>query len=139
MLKNVLASVKSVTGNVPYNAVLVRLYFDGNDNIAWHTDGRTFLGKEPTIASLSLGATAQFSLRRMHNVWPCTGTPHGGVDTSEPQRHVTLKGGSLLVMKGTTQAHWHHMVPKEKVRDPQNKNGIRTSTYTEKQQLWAFE
>lgn len=56
---------------VQFNAFLVRLYFDGNDEIAWHTDGRTFLGDEPTIASLSLGCKATFQLRRMNNVWPC--------------------------------------------------------------------
>jgi alkylated DNA repair dioxygenase AlkB len=43
---------------IKFNAFLLRLYFDGNDEIAWHTDGRTFLGDEPTIASLSLGCRA---------------------------------------------------------------------------------
>ncbi|GMH55373.1 hypothetical protein TrRE_jg1256, partial [Triparma retinervis] len=54
----------------PFNAVLVRLYFDGDDNIAWHTDGRKFLGPTPTIASLSFGASASFQLRKMTDCWP---------------------------------------------------------------------
>ena len=58
--------------NTPFNAILVRLYFDGSDEIAWHTDGRTFLGPTPTIASLSLGARARFQMRRMNDCWPCT-------------------------------------------------------------------
>ena len=115
---DIIAKVRKATGNVPYNAVLVRLYFDGQDNIAWHTDGRTFLGPEPTIASLSLGASATFSLRRMNEVWPCTGTKDGGVDVKEPQRHISLKGGSLMVMQGKTQQEWHHKVPIEKGRGP---------------------
>ena len=115
---DIIDKVRKATGNVPYNAVLVRLYFDGTDNIAWHTDGRTFLGPEPTIASLSLGASATFSLRRMNEVWPCTGTKDGGVDVKEPQRHIKLKGGSLMVMKGKTQQEWHHKVPMEKGRGP---------------------
>ena len=66
-----------------FNAFLLRLYFDGNDEIAWHTDGRSFLGDEPTIASLSLGCKATFQLRRMNNVWPSQSTENC-VDTTLP-------------------------------------------------------
>ncbi|EOD31528.1 hypothetical protein EMIHUDRAFT_58725, partial [Emiliania huxleyi CCMP1516] len=77
----------------PFNAILLRLYMDGADEIAWHTDGRTFLGERPTIGSLSLGATASFQLRRMRN------------------RDLLLADGDLLVMHSPTQRHWHHRVP----------------------------
>jgi alkylated DNA repair dioxygenase AlkB len=125
--------------HVQFNAFLLRLYFDGNDEIAWHTDGRTFLGEEPTIASLSLGCKATFEMRRMTNVWPCvngsssnnnnngrgatntstTNTKGGAaadVDTATPIQSFTLHDGDLLVMRGNTQKHWHHRVPKEKGR-----------------------
>jgi hypothetical protein len=69
-----------------FNAILLRLYFDGADEIAWHTDGRTFLGDEPTIGSLSLGATAHFQMRRMRNVWPTPGGGDDGVDHATPPR-----------------------------------------------------
>ena len=104
---------------VQFNAFLVRLYFDGNDEIAWHTDGRTFLGDEPTIASLSLGCKATFQLRRMNNVWPCadgTQSTEGSVDVNTPIERFSLNDGDLLVMRGNTQQHWHHRVPKEKGR-----------------------
>jgi len=104
---------------VQFNAFLVRLYFDGNDEIAWHTDGRTFLGDEPTIASLSFGCKATFQLRRMNNVWPCadgTQSTEGSVDINTPIESFTLDDGDLLVMRGNTQQHWHHRVPKEKGR-----------------------
>jgi hypothetical protein len=104
--------------NVPFNAVLLRLYFDGNDQITWHTDGRTFLGPEPVIASLSLGAAADFEMRHMTNVWPCAGTPLGGVSPDVPQRSFKLSDGDMLVMKGRTQQQWHHRVPKSKCRGP---------------------
>ena len=68
-LQPLVADVSERCGGAPFNAMLLRLYFDGADEIAWHTDGRTFLGDAPTIASLSLGATAQFQMRRMTNVW----------------------------------------------------------------------
>lgn len=96
----------------PFNAFLLRLYLDGNDEIAWHTDGRTFLGERPTIGSLSLGATASFQLRRMRSVWPALGGGDDGVDRSTPQRDLLLADGDLLVMHGPTQRHWHHRVPK---------------------------
>jgi alkylated DNA repair dioxygenase AlkB len=104
---------------IQFNAFLLRLYFDGNDEIAWHTDGRTFLGAEPTIASLSLGNKATFQLRRMHNVWPCvngTASTEGSIDTTTPIESFVLQDGDLLVMKGKTQQYWHHRVPKEKGR-----------------------
>ena len=65
-----------------YNSILIRLYFDGKDEIAWHTDGRTFLGKTPTIGSLSLGASATFEMRKMNDEqllalrrWQCRRIP----------------------------------------------------------------
>ena len=119
--------------HVQFNAFLLRLYFDGNDEIAWHTDGRTFLGEKPTIASLSLGCKATFQMRRMTNVWPCVNgsintsssnsttntnatVAAAGVDASTPIQSFTLHDGDLLVMRGDTQKHWHHRVPKEKGR-----------------------
>lgn len=103
---------------VEFNSVLVRLYVDGNDNIAWHTDARSFLGPCPTIASLSLGASTSFQMRRMHDVWPKGGTAGCAVDTSTPAREWRLSGGDLLVMRGETQQHWHHRVPQERRRGP---------------------
>ena len=51
--QDLIDKLQQVTPNVQYNAVLVRLYFDGSDQITGHTDGRTFIGEQPTIASLS--------------------------------------------------------------------------------------
>ena len=101
---------------VPFNAFLLRLYFDGEDEIAWHTDGRTFLGPTPVIASLSFGAAATFQMRRMTNVWPAAG--NDGIDRSTPQRDFVVNDGDMLVMRHVTQQHWHHRVPKQKGRKP---------------------
>jgi len=118
-LKPLCESVSKVLGT-SFNAFLVRLYFDGKDNIAWHTDGRKFLGQRPTIASLSLGGKANFEMRRMTDCWPCVtgGNGDDGIDRSEPQRVFECKHGDLLVMRGDTQDHWHHRVPVEKGRMP---------------------
>jgi len=89
------------------------------DEIAWHTDGRKFLGKRPTIGSLSLGAPATFEMRRMRNCWPCVaGTADSsashddGIDRLVPLRTWKLGDGDLFAMRGETQDHWHHRVPK---------------------------
>ena len=88
-------------GGIEFNSILLRLYFDGNDNIAWHTDGRSFLGNSPTIASLSIGAAAQFQMRRMTNVWPC-GSKDDGIDKSALINDWRLGDGDLLIMKKDT-------------------------------------
>jgi hypothetical protein len=36
-LKPLVARVRERVGGAPFNAMLLRLYFDGNDEIAWHT------------------------------------------------------------------------------------------------------
>ena len=115
-LNPIIEKVSKACKDAKFNAILLRLYFDGNDNIAWHTDGRTFLGKEPVIASLSLGFPATFEMRKMTNVWPCG--KDNGVDIKVPVKKFKCEGGDLLVMKGKTQQSWHHRVPKETYRRP---------------------
>ena len=90
--------VEAATGAC-FNSVLLNLYRDGRDSMGWHADDEPELGAAPTIASLSLGATRRFRLR------PCTGRPHApfGLD---------LPSGSLLLMRGPTQQHWQHALPK---------------------------
>jgi alkylated DNA repair dioxygenase AlkB len=48
-----------------FNIVLMRLYLTGEDNIAWHTDGREFLGKETVVASISLGEPRRFEMKKV--------------------------------------------------------------------------
>ena len=81
-----------------FTTVLLNLYRDGKDSNGWHADDEAELGKNPVIASLSLGAPRFFHLR--HNQDP-------------KQRYkVLLEHGSLLLMGGETQHHWKHQVAK---------------------------
>ncbi|WP_251357959.1 alpha-ketoglutarate-dependent dioxygenase AlkB [Kangiella sp. TOML190] len=83
-----------------FNSVLANLYRDGQDSVAWHSDDEPELGKNPVIASVSLGATRSFQLKRK---------------TKPKLSHkIALTSGSLLLMKGKTQSHWLHQVPKER-------------------------
>jgi alkylated DNA repair dioxygenase AlkB len=80
-----------------YNSVLLNLYRDGRDGMGWHADDEPELGREPAIASFSLGAMRRFRLRHRR------------------RRHAVdleLDHGSLLSMTGTTQHHYVHAVPK---------------------------
>lgn len=81
-----------------FNSVLLNRYRTGVDSMGWHADREPELGNAPVIASVSLGATRTFDLR--HN-------RTGAVQS------FALKNGSLLVMRGSTQAEWRHRVPKE--------------------------
>jgi alkylated DNA repair dioxygenase AlkB len=67
--------------------------------MGWHSDDERSLGKDSAIASVSLGAERKFLLR------------HKQTKETVP---VMLEDGSLLVMKGTTQTHWQHSIPKSK-------------------------
>lgn len=83
-----------------FNSVLLNWYRDGEDYMGWHCDDEKELGKNPTIASLNLGATRRFFLRRKMN------------HAEKIEFH--LKHGSLLIMKGEVQHFWQHSAPKEK-------------------------
>lgn len=80
-----------------FDSVLANLYRDGRDAMGWHADDEPELGPRPVIASLSLGATRRFLLRHRD------GTPRIALD---------LPHGSLLVMRGATQATYRHALPR---------------------------
>lgn len=86
-----------VAAGSPFNSVLVNLYRDGSDGVGWHSDDEAANGREPVIASLSLGATRRFDLRHRLD-----GT----------RASVDLAAGSLLVMSGLSQRCWVHQVAK---------------------------
>lgn len=85
---------------VAFNSVLLNWYRDGEDKISWHADDEPELGQNPTIASVSFGATRDFLIRHQHD---------HKLKLSFPLRH-----GSLLVMHGELQHHWQHSVPPRK-------------------------
>lgn len=63
LLVNLCKAVEHATG-CSFNSLLCNLYRDGHDSIGWHSDDEASLGPKPTIASLSLGDTRVFSLRK---------------------------------------------------------------------------
>lgn len=87
-----------------FNSLLINLYRSGEDKVSWHSDNEPELGKEPCIASLSLGATRRFKFRHLD---------------SKDVVECSLAPGSLVVMSGLSQIKWEHEVPKEaRVKGP---------------------
>ena len=81
-----------------FNSVLLNLYRDGNDSVAWHRDKESELGDRPIIASVSLGQVRNFDFRNVKN---------------HQQKHsLALNHGSLLIMKGDLQVNWEHRIAK---------------------------
>lgn len=95
-LRQLKARVEKAAG-VRFNSALLNLYRDGRDGMGWHADDEPELGPRPVIASLSLGATRRFQLRRKD-----------GTETLDYE----LASGDLLLMKGDSQRLWRHRVPK---------------------------
>ena len=82
-----------------FNSCLLNLYHNGNEGMGWHSDDEKSLGKNNTIASLSLGAERKFLFRHKQ---------------TKKTTSLVLEHGSLLIMKYTTQTNWLHSLPKSK-------------------------
>jgi alkylated DNA repair dioxygenase AlkB len=96
-LRLLLAKVEALTGHA-YNSVLLNRYRDGNDSMGWHADDEPELGRNPAIASVSLGATRRFKLRHRRQ--------------RDAAATVDLAHGDVLLMAGATQHGYVHALPK---------------------------
>lgn len=90
--------VEKISGET-FNSCLLNLYHTGEEGMSWHSDDEKSLVENACIASLSFGAIRKFSFK--HKV------------TKQVVDQV-LESGSLLLMKGSTQKHWKHALPKTK-------------------------
>lgn len=105
-------SIVEAETNHQFNSVLINYYRDGQDSTGWHADDEPELGKDPVIASISLGATRDFQLR--HN------------RDKNQKISIALQHGSLLLMQGTTQSCWQHQIPKRVQAEPRINLTFRT-------------
>ncbi len=83
-----------------YNSCLLNLYHNGDEGMAWHSDGEKDLKKNGAIGSMSFGAERKFAFKHK--------------ETKEIVSLV-LENGSLLVMKDETQTNWLHRLPPTKL------------------------
>ena len=84
--------------DVVFTTCLLNRYRDGKDSNGWHADNEKELGRNPVIASVTLGQERYFHLKHR-------------TDKNLKQK-LLLEHGSLLLMQGATQHHWLHQVPK---------------------------
>ena len=96
VLKELKSLVEQHSGE-SFNSCLLNLYHDGSEGMSWHSDAEKDLIKNGAIASLSFGAERKFSFKHK---------------ASKGTVSLILQHGSLLVMKGGTQTHWLHSLPK---------------------------
>lgn len=89
--------VEEVLGTT-FNVVLLNLYEDGDVYIGGHSDEFRGHREENVIAAVSLGAERTFIFTHKN---------------SKARTKFVLGNGSLLVMKGETQKHYKHEIPKE--------------------------
>lgn len=107
-LKNI---IEKETGET-FNSCLLNLYHNGEEGMAWHSDGETDLKKNGAIGSLSFGAERKFAFKHKQ--------------TNE-KIELILEHGSLLIMKDTTQTNWLHCLPQiKKVTTPRVNLTFRT-------------
>ena len=114
---NTLLELKTIvekSSGETFNSCLLNLYHDGDEGMAWHSDGEKDLKKNGAIASVSLGAERKFSFKHK---------------TSKEKIDINLENGSLLIMKDETQTHWLHRLPPTKtVHTPRVNLTFRTIT-----------
>ncbi len=97
-----LLELKAVTekeSGETFNSCLLNLYHTGEEGMAWHSDAEIDLKKDGAIGSLSFGAERKFAFKHKR---------------TDEKVELLLEHGSLLIMKGTTQAHWLHRLPPTK-------------------------
>ena len=81
-----------------FNCVLLNYYRDGNDKVSWHADDEKSLGETVNVASLSLGETRNFQVKR--------------ADGQGEVKNILLEGGDLLIMEHPFQNEMLHQIPK---------------------------
>ncbi|KAJ1982074.1 hypothetical protein H4R34_001834, partial [Dimargaris verticillata] len=86
------------------NAIVGNSYQGSVQGLGWHNDKLTRIGPAPTIASLSLGVTRQFRIRRI----PTTYTSN----LREPTYGVDLPHNTLLIMMPPMQEQYQHSIPR---------------------------
>ena len=140
---DLLRRVTEAATNSQYNICLVNYYATGDDSISYHSDDERFLGPDPTIASFSLGAKRDFLMKHKPTPPPSTAKCSRSPTTPAINPHTTprttstsipiststsassssaattplkfqLASGDMLLMRGPTQSHWLHSIPKRK-------------------------
>ena len=85
--------------NQKFNFMLFAKYRDQNDSISFHSENEELLGSKPTIAYITVGQDRPFLLKNK---------------TTKEIETLSLKHGSLFIMKNNCQKDYLYSVPKQK-------------------------
>ncbi|QPC75753.1 hypothetical protein HYE68_006505 [Fusarium pseudograminearum] len=91
-----------------FNFCLVNYYASGSDSISFHSDDEQFLGRDPAIASFSLGARRDFLMKHKP---PPPNAVNPPTLNAKPLK-LPLGSGDMVLMRGRTQSNWLHSIPK---------------------------
>lgn len=98
VLRGIKHQVEDRCGDV-FNSCLCNFYSGGDEGMGWHSDDEKELVNNGVIGAFTLGGERKFSFKHR---------------TSGESVSLNLAHGSLLLMKGSTQKHWLHSLPKTK-------------------------
>lgn len=87
-----------IDSNWESNFCVANYYQDNKSHLDWHTDKLTNIGPLPTIASMTLGSTRLFRLRRI-------------MPTNSIIYNIPISHNTLLLMLPSTQELYRHCVP----------------------------
>jgi len=97
ILRDLMARVTAKCG-ADFNHILLNRYRDGQDSMALHADDEPELGRNATIAAVSLGHTRRFDVQIKNK--------------TKSKTSIYLEHGSLMMMDGPLQHTHYHGVPK---------------------------
>jgi alkylated DNA repair dioxygenase AlkB len=93
--------LEELTG-AQFDYVLINLYRNGSDSIAYHSDSEAVGDGKNVICGVSLGGTRKFVMQ--HNEWKTRRIQN---------KAFVCRDGSLVTMIGNaTQRYWKHSIPK---------------------------
>ena len=99
--------------NEGFNFVLVNRYKDGSDHIGEHRDDERDLVDAASIACVSFGQERDFVLKHK-DFRGKNANKSKDIPERKSNLEVSLKHGSLLVMKHPTNRDWYHSIPVRK-------------------------
>ena len=96
---------------IQFNSVLINKYRNGQDFIKQHKDDEKIFNDNPSIVSISFGASRDFTFKRI--LYDVNNVKSARLNRKEQQMNKTIKleHGTVLIMAGSTQKYYSHGVP----------------------------
>jgi alkylated DNA repair dioxygenase AlkB len=98
---------------VKFNSVLINKYSDGQKFIKPHKDDEQIFNSNPTIVSLSFGATRKFTIKRVIYDTSKPKSTKLDKDNQDMNRSFDLTNGQVMIMGDSSQRYFSHEVEKD--------------------------